>query len=122
VQFNSAISRHDIDGLTALMSRDHTFTDTARNTISGRAACRDAWKSFFTSFPDYRNVFHAISTQGDLVTIIGHSVCSEPALAGPAIWTATVSGDQIIHWAVHEDTPSNRESLGLPDPARGIRP
>ena len=114
MQFNDAIARHDIDDLIALMSADHRFTDTANNTISGRAGCRAAWRGFFTSFPDYRNIFHTISTHGDLVTITGHSMCSEPALAGPAIWTARVSGDQIVYWVVHEDTPSNRQSLGLP--------
>jgi ketosteroid isomerase-like protein len=117
VQFNDTITRQDIDGLTALMTSDHTFTDTEGNSVAGRPACRDAWQSFFAAFPDYRNVFHTISTHGDLVIITGHSVCSEPALAGPAIWTATISGDQISHWAVLEDTPSNRHSLGLPEPA-----
>jgi ketosteroid isomerase-like protein len=85
VQFNDAITRQDIDDLTALMTSDHTFTDTGGNSIAGGQACRVAWQSFFAAFPDYRNVFHTISTHGDLVIITGHSVCSEPALAGPAI-------------------------------------
>jgi ketosteroid isomerase-like protein len=117
VQFNDAITARDIEDLTALMTSDHAFTDTEGQTVTGRAACRDAWQGFFASFPDYRNVFHTISTRGDLGTITGHSICSEPALAGPATWTATISGDQISLWAVHADTPSKRQSLGLPDRA-----
>jgi ketosteroid isomerase-like protein len=117
VQFNDAITRQDIDDLTGLMTSDHIFTDTEGNSVAGRSACRDAWQSFFAAFPDYRNVFHAVSTHGDLVIITGRSVCSEPALAGPAIWTATISGDQISHWAVLDDTTGNRHSLGLPEPA-----
>jgi hypothetical protein len=32
---------------------------------------------------------------GDTVTVTGHSMCSEPALAGPARWTATVRDGKV---------------------------
>jgi hypothetical protein len=49
------------------------------------------------------------------VTIVGHSLCSEPALAGPALWTATIRDDKVALWRVYTDTPGNRHALGLPD-------
>jgi ketosteroid isomerase-like protein len=114
IRFNDAITRRDLDGLTALMSPDPTFTDTAGHTVSGREACREAWLGFFASFPDYRNVVATVDTHDDLVVITGHSVCSEPALAGPAIWTATVRSNRVDAWSVHDDTPDRRRILGLP--------
>lgn len=50
----------------------------------------------------------------ETVVITGRSECSEPALAGPALWTAIVIGDQVAEWHVHEDTPAARKHLGLP--------
>ena len=112
-RFNDCVNRRDLTGLAASMSDDHTFVDTESNTISGRQACVAAWRGFFELFPDYRNVFESLSVRGNVVVIVGHSECSEPALAGPALWKATIEGDQVARWHVHEDTPENREELGL---------
>ncbi|MBB4904449.1 nuclear transport factor 2 family protein [Actinophytocola algeriensis] len=113
-QFNDAINAGDLAGLAVLMSDDHRFVDAASNVVSGKPACLAAWRGFFESFPDYQNVFTAFFTRGDVVMIVGRSECSEPALAGPALWTATVIGDQVTEWHVHEDAPEVREHLGLP--------
>jgi uncharacterized protein (TIGR02246 family) len=103
VRFNDAITARDAGALAALMTADHTFTDTEGNVIAGRQACRAAWEGFFAAFPDYRNVFTEVSAAGDTVTIIGHSICAEPALAGPARWTATIRDGRVAHWRVDED-------------------
>jgi ketosteroid isomerase-like protein len=116
--FNDAITRRDLDGLTALMAPDHTFTDTEGGTVTGRTACRAAWEGFFATFPDYRNVFTTIIAAGDRAVLAGYSVCAEPALDGPALWTATVHDGLVAGWTVHRDTPDNRRQLGLP--ARGV--
>jgi len=113
-RFNDAITHRDIDGLATLMSDDHRFIDTEGGTVSGKQACLAAWRGFFESFPDYRNVFTSFSTRGEVVVIVGRSECSEPALAGPALWTATIVGDQVAEWHVHDDTPETRKHLGLP--------
>ena len=62
------------------MTPDHTFTDTEGGTVTGRAACRDAWAGFFAAFPDYRNVFTTVIATAERVALAGYSVCSEPAL------------------------------------------
>jgi ketosteroid isomerase-like protein len=115
VRFNDCITNRDIEALTDLMTDDHTFTDTAGNTVSGRGACGAAWQGFFEAFPDYSNVFDAVTAADNLITIVGRSRCSEPALAGPALWTATIRGDKVARWRVYTDTPGNRHYLGLPD-------
>lgn len=94
-RFNDSINDRDIDGLASLMADDHTFVDTEGGVVSGRHACLEAWRGFFTAFPDYRNIFASFTMRGDVVTIVGHSLCSMPGLAGPALWTATISGGKV---------------------------
>jgi len=116
VLFNDYINGRNIEALTHLMTDDHTFIDTECNAVSGRQACRAAWQGFFEAFPGYSNVFEAVTAADTLVTIVGHSLSSEPALAGPAIWTATIRDEKVARWCVYTDTPANRHALGLPDP------
>lgn len=113
-RFNDAITRQDLDDLTALMTSDHVFVDSASSRVVGREACANAWRGFFAAFPDYRNHLATVRAQGDWVTMTGHSTCADSALAGPAVWTATVRGTQVSEWRVHDDTPSVRRGLGLP--------
>ena len=98
--YNDRINARDLAGLAGLMTDDHTFVDPAGAAVTGRAACAEAWRGFFAAFPDYRNVFTAMVADGDTVTVTGHSTCSEPALAGPARWTATVRGGKVVRWQV----------------------
>jgi ketosteroid isomerase-like protein len=111
VRFNDGINGQDLDALAALMTDDHTFVDSGGGAIAGKDDCLAAWRGFFAAFPDYRNVFAGITAHGDLVTIVGHSVCSAPELAGPAIWTVTTSGTRVSRWQVHDDTPEVRRRL-----------
>ena len=99
--FNDAINAADLERLEALMTEDHRFVDSAGQEVAGRAACVDAWRGFFASFPDYRNVFEQIRevAPGELV-VDGRSVSSDPRLDGPARWSATVVGGQVRRWQV----------------------
>ncbi|WP_238005548.1 DUF4240 domain-containing protein [Dactylosporangium sp. AC04546] len=100
IAFNDRINDRDIDGLMALMTDDHTFVDAAGATVVGRVECAAAWRGFFATFPDYRNRFDAVSAIGGIVTVGGRSECSEPALAGPARWSAIVRLDKVARWQV----------------------
>jgi ketosteroid isomerase-like protein len=105
------------------MTDDHAFVDSADSVVSGRDEVLDAWRGFFEAFPDYRNVWTRLVPSGQAIVAIGHSVCpTEPKLAGPAIWRATVHGDRVAEWRVYEDTPANRAELGLADARGGILP
>jgi ketosteroid isomerase-like protein len=114
-RFNECINARDLPGLVALMSDDHTFVDSQGETVVSRAACRAAWQGFFGAFPDYRNVFDTMTADeaDEVVTIVGRSECSEPALAGPALWTALVRHGLVAIWRVYEESPDNRRALGL---------
>lgn len=110
--FNERINAGDLDGLGALMTEDHVFVDSAGAVIAGGAACLEAWRAFFDAFPDYRNAFRSMAVRGDRVAILGASICSDPRLDGPAIWTARIADGKVREWRVHEDSPANRAALG----------
>ncbi|MCX5612227.1 nuclear transport factor 2 family protein [Streptomyces sp. NBC_00047] len=115
VRFNDCINGRDIEGLARLMSDDHTFIDSEGGVVSGKRECLDAWRGFFESFPDYRNVFDSLTAREGVVTVVGHAVCAEPSLAGPALWTARIRNGEVAEWRVYEDTPQVREQLAVQD-------
>ncbi len=113
-QFNEYINKGDVEGLTSLMTEGHTFIDSEGDIIQGKVNMASVWKQFFTAYPDYQNTFERIGVLGNTVVLHGNSTCSnEPALEGPAIWTAKVQGDLVAEWRVYEDTEENRKRLGL---------
>jgi len=113
LQFNEAINRRDLSALTALMTEEHQFVDSAGTVLTGRDAAAAAWAGFFERFPDYRNHFEAVRSRGPRVVMVGRSVCDVPELHGPAIWTAQVEGSRVREWRVYEDEPDTRRALGV---------
>lgn len=112
-KFSRCINAQDLDGLGRLMTEDHTFIDSGGDAWPGREACMAAWSGFFTAFPDYHNVFTELDVRDDVVVITGRSVCEEPALDGPAIWTVRVEEGKVAEWHVYEGTAEERVELGL---------
>ena len=112
-RFNDAINARDAESLGDLMTRDHRFVDVDGNTVVGRAACLEAWRSFFAAFPTYRNELATLEERGGVVVITGRSVCHDhPDLDGPAIWTARVVGPAVAEWRVHDAAADVRGLLG----------
>ena len=104
IAFNDAINARDVGRLTPLMTEGHRFIDSAGEVVAGRRACAEAWRGFFSAFPDYRNVFRSVgSTGAGVVEIVGHSECSVATLAGPARWRAVVVDGLIDEWQVFVD-------------------
>jgi ketosteroid isomerase-like protein len=112
-RFNDGINRADLDALGALMTDGHMFTDSVGAQVRGKSNCLDAWRGFFEQFPDYRNHFTELIPGDDRVVVIGYSTCSVAVLDGPALWTAEVEGDKVVHWRVYQDAPAVRAELGI---------
>ena len=112
-RFNNCINRRDLEGLVGLMTDDHTFVDSAGGKCEGRESCQAAWRGFFKAFPDYRNEFKLLVERDDIVAALGRSHCSDPRLAGPAIWVGMISGELLSEWRVYDDTPQTRRRLGI---------
>jgi ketosteroid isomerase-like protein len=103
VAFNDAINARDLAALGGLMDDEHQFVDSAGATVTGKAACLDAWRGFFEAFPDYRNIFEDVRSAGaGVVEVRGRSVCSEPTLTGPARWRAVVRDGRVLVWQVSD--------------------
>ncbi len=104
--FNDAINGRDLAALAELMTESHRFVDSASATVNGRNACVEAWRGFFESFPDYRNIFEHVEEVGDGVVVVrGRSACSFAPLDGPAVWRAVVVDARLDLWQVSEPTP-----------------
>jgi len=113
-KFNQCINEGDLEGLTSLMTKGHTFIDSQGDIIQGKVNMKSVWGQFFTAYPDYENTFERVGELGNTVVMHGYSTCSsEPALEGPAIWTAKVQGGLVAEWRVYEDTEKNQKRLGL---------
>lgn len=118
LQVNACINNRDIHGLAALLTDDHTFIDSANNSVQGKEQVVEAWTRFFALFPDYRNLFERVESRHHRVAIMGRSSCSEQQLDGPALWTAQVRGDKVAEWRVYKDTPENRSALKFREQSR----
>ena len=111
--FNECINNQDVDGLSRMMTADHTFIDSSDEIHSGKDLMIDGWIDFFKQYLDYQNHFTHIESRGNLVLIIGYSTCSYDPLDGPALWTARIEDDLVAEWRVYLDTIENRKKLQL---------
>ena len=53
LEFMERINRRDAEGLAALMTEDHVFTDSLGQTVRGREKMRAGWKGYFAFCPDF---------------------------------------------------------------------
>src|SRR6266481_6342444 len=51
--FIDRINAHDVEGLAALMSDNHSFIDAHGNQVSGKEKMIAGWRGYFDWFPDY---------------------------------------------------------------------
>jgi uncharacterized protein (TIGR02246 family) len=71
LEFMERINRRDAEGLAALMTEDHVFTDSLGQTVRGREKMRAGWKGYFAFCPDYWVSHEDIFAAGDRVAIFG---------------------------------------------------
>jgi ketosteroid isomerase-like protein len=114
LQFNEYINARDTKGLARLMTKNHTFIDSADDIHPGKEYMVSGWKKFFKSYPDYKNTFNRIESRENFVVIIGFASCSnEKLLDGPFLWSAKIEDDLVAEWRVYHDTPENRKKLSF---------
>ena len=101
LRFNERINQRDFEGLAELMTDDHTFIDNSGGVTKGKLAMKEGWRNFFEKYPDYQNIFTCVTTQDNVVVIVGHSTCSYKPLEGPNIWTAKMRGGLVSEWRVY---------------------
>ena len=124
--FLEAINSRDAGKLCALMTEDHLFVDALGNRVQGREAMRNAWKVYFTWFPDYRVSHEEILSQGSLVAVFGSAegtyaknstpLTKENHWQAPAAWRAIVRDGLVAEWRVYADNQAARKIMGWPNP------
>jgi ketosteroid isomerase-like protein len=113
LQFNECINARDIDGLSGLMTEDHTFIDREDEVYAGKERMTAGWLDFFESFPEYRNTFTRIDSRDDLVIITGFATWSKGAAPDHVIWTARIENDLVAEWRIYHDTEQNRKKFSI---------
>jgi ketosteroid isomerase-like protein len=113
LQFNECINSQDIQGLSDLMTEDHTFIDRKEEVFAGKETMTEGWIEFFDSFPEYRNTFLRVESQGDTVVLYGYATWERGSEPDYAIWTARIENDLVAEWRIYEDTEENRRRWNL---------
>jgi ketosteroid isomerase-like protein len=122
ISFVDRINRGDLDGLTALMTADHTLVVLDEPPLVGRDANRAAWSGYFTTCPDYVIHPRRIAVAGASVALLGVTTGSHLALPDEeelrltVIWVADTTGGLVSRWRVAEDTAELRARTGLGTP------
>jgi ketosteroid isomerase-like protein len=98
--FHQAINRKDINRLEALMCDAHVMTDKAGQKLEGKAACLDAWRSFFAMFPDYHHEIKHVKRLDKGIWIYGFAYSRHPELHGPARWFARIENGKVWSWEI----------------------
>jgi ketosteroid isomerase-like protein len=107
--FIDRINAHDVDGLAAMMSDDHTFIDAHGNQVSGREKMAAGWHGYFEWFPDYSIEVTDVFEDDDRLALFGFAGGSFKNKEGeewqlPAAWKAIVRDGRVILWQVFADT------------------
>ena len=122
LQFVNRINRHDVGGLSALMSEDHCFIDGLGQAVHGRERMEKGWLSYFGWFPDYLIKVDEILSNGNVVALFGTAegtflvngkLLAENHWKIPAAWKAVIRGEQVSEWRVYADNEPVWKVLGV---------
>jgi len=110
--FIEAINRHNPSELSALMTEDHTFVDSAGSTQSGREKMIAGWGEYFRMFPDYTIRVDRMMNDNAVVAVFGSAsgtyngkrgLVPENRIAMPAAWKAVIENGKVKYWQVYTD-------------------
>lgn len=111
LKFIEKINEADVAGMGGLMSDEHIFIDNIGNEMSGKEKMKEAWKSYYDLFPDYKIEVSEIFQNGGTFLLYGIASGSfqnrkekDAHYSIPAAWKALVENDRIKLWQVFADT------------------
>ena len=128
LEFMERINRRDAEGLAALMTEDHVFTDSLGQTVRGRDNMRAGWKGYFAFCPDYWVSHEDIFAAGDRVAIFGAAggtiavegkLLPENKWRTEAAWLAVLEKGLIKEWRVYADNKPVYEIMATLKPKSG---
>jgi ketosteroid isomerase-like protein len=113
LQFNEYINAQDILGLSSLMTPDHTFIDRKGKVDRGKDTMTKGWIDFFDAFPEYKNTFLRVESQGNIVFLYGFATWEQGSDPDHAIWMSRVEDDLVAEWRIYEDTENNVRKFAI---------
>jgi hypothetical protein len=113
LEFNEYINNRDLEKLANLMTDNHEFKDRVGNIYHSKSKMIEAWRNFFESNQNYKNIFLAIFSEDNIVKIIGYAYWSEENKHDPALWVVKIENDLVSEWNIYFDSEENRRLLGL---------
>jgi ketosteroid isomerase-like protein len=117
-QFATAINRHNVEALTALMTPDHVFVDSAGNRVQGATSMDVGWRSYFTMCPDYWIQADDAIAESGTVLAVGEAGGTIDGVAWrtPAAWKAVIRHGAVLEWRVFADNKPVYEILARRKP------
>jgi ketosteroid isomerase-like protein len=113
LQYNEYINRQDLVGLSRLMAEDHVFVDRKGEADQGKETMLKGWENFFRAFPEYRNTFSRVQSEGDRVVLYGYATWQKGSAPDYAIWVAKIENDLVKEWRIYEDAEENKKRFNL---------
>lgn len=110
-QFVAAINRQDVDALEALMTPEHSFTDSLGNVARGREGMRQAWTLYFQMVPDYTLEIHETFAQDSAVVMLGTAQGTYSHAFETVQSTGSPTPDGTSKWAKRWQTPAAVRAL-----------
>jgi peptidase E/ketosteroid isomerase-like protein len=116
--FIGMINAHDLDSMANYVTPDHSFYDSMGVDVSGITNLKDAWRSLFSLFPDYKIEVKEVMVEGREAVIFGEISGTfsfstpgekERMWKVPSAWKVTVNDDKIQEWRVYTDMEPIRE-------------
>jgi len=119
-RFVERINAHDVDGLVALMTPNHTFVDSLGDR-SVRPAIENGWRAYFGKVPDYWVRVDRAFSEGDTSILIGAAGGTYVSKDGklkpenrwetPAVWVARTTDQRVAEWRIYADNEPVREKM-----------
>lgn len=118
-QLVARINAHDLAGLLALCTVEHTLIDGLGRRVHGHESVGKAWRVYFELFPDYRFDISDVLSAGDLVAFFGRAFgtyagASDPREAWwsiPAAWRIKVENGRVAELQIYADNKPVYEIL-----------
>ncbi len=112
-QFVSAINRHDMSAIAALLASDHVFVDSLGNQVRGAVSMDTCWRGYFSICPDYWIREDQAFAEGDMVLAVGEAGgrIDGQEWRVPAAWKAVIRSGQLAEWRVFADNKPVYEIL-----------
>jgi hypothetical protein len=121
ISFIDCINRTDLVRLAALMHPDHRLVVSDEPPVVGRDSNVNAWRGYFTAFPEYVIYPRFLVENADQVAVLGATTGShlnlpdEEELRLDVIWIGEALDGFLTLWQVCDDSAALRRDLGIPE-------